>query len=187
MVLPIYIYGQPVLRKVAQDIDENYPDLKKLIADMFDTLAESNGIGLAAPQIGRDIRVVVMDLDVMKDDYPEYAGLRKVFINAHILAFDETAPTEFMDEGCLSLPGLTERVERYTRIKVRYQDEDFQVHEEWVEGFLARVMQHEFDHLEGKMFIDHLPVLRKQMIAGKLKAMLKGKFRCNYRTKVAKK
>jgi len=187
MVLPIYIYGQPVLRKVAQDIDENYPDLKNLIADMFDTLAESNGIGLAAPQIGRDIRVVVMDLDVMKDDYPEYAGLRKVFINAHILAFDETAPTEIMDEGCLSLPGLTERVERYTRIKVRYQDEDFQVHEEWVEGFLARVMQHEFDHLEGKMFIDHLPVLRKQMITGKLKAMLKGKFRCNYRTKVAKK
>ena len=176
-----------MLRKVAQDIDENYPDLKKLIADMFDTLAESNGIGLAAPQIGRDIRVVVMDLDVMKDDYPEYAGLRKVFINAHILAFDKTAPTEIMDEGCLSLPGLTERVERYTRIKVRYQDEDFHVHEEWVEGFLARVMQHEFDHLEGKMFIDHLPVLRKQMIAGKLKAMLKGKFRCNYRTKVAKK
>ena len=187
MKLPIYIYGQPVLRKVAQDIDENYPDLKKLITDMFDTLAESNGIGLAAPQIGRDIRVVVMDLDVMKDDYPEYADLRKVFINTHILAFDETAPTEFMDEGCLSLPGLTERVERYTRIKVRYQDEDFLVHEEWVEGFLARVMQHEFDHLEGKMFIDHLPVLRKQMIAGKLKAMLKGKFRCNYRTKVAKK
>ena len=173
MVLPIYIYGQPVLRKVAQDIDENYPNLKTLISDMFDTLAESNGIGLAAPQIGYDIRVVVMDLDVMKEDYPEYAGLRKGYINAH--------------EGCLSLPGLAERVERYTRIKVRYQDEDFQVHEEWVEGFLARVMQHEFDHLEGKMFIDHLPVLRKQMIASKLKAMLKGKFRCSYRTKIVKK
>ena len=163
MVLPIYIYGQPVLRKVAQDIDENYPNLKTLISDMFDTLAESNGIGL------------------------EYAGLRKVYINAHILEFDENAPTEIMDEGCLSLPGLAERVERYTRIKVRYQDEDFQVHEEWVEGFLARVMQHEFDHLEGKMFIDHLPVLRKQMIASKLKAMLKGKFRCSYRTKIVKK
>ena len=183
MKLPIYIYGQPVLRKVAQDIDENYPDLKKRIADMFDTLAESNGIGLAAPQIGRDIRVVVMDLDVMKDDYPEYAGLRKVFINAHILAFDETAPTEIMDEGCLSLPGLTERVERYTRIKVRYQDEDFQVHEEWVEGFLARVMQHEFDHLEGKMYVDHLSPFRKQMIRNKLKAMTQGKFRAGYRTK----
>ena len=187
MVLPIYIYGQPVLRKVAQDIDENYSDLKKLIADMFDTLAESSGIGLAAPQIGRDIRVVVMDLDVMKDDYPEYAGLRKVFINAHILAFDETAPTEIMDEGCLSLPGLTERVERYTRIKVRYQDEDFQVHEEWVESFLARVMQHEFDHLEGKMYVDHLSPFRKQMIRGKLKAMMQGKFRAAYRTKPLRK
>ena len=183
MVLPIYIYGQPVLRKVAQDITADYPQLKELIADMFETLTASNGIGLAAPQIGKDIRVVVID----RDDYPEYKGLRKAFINAHILEFDEDSPKETMEEGCLSLPGLSEKVTRPTRIHVKYQDEDFVEHDEWVDGFLARVMQHEFDHLEGKMFIDRIPPLRKQMIFSKLKAMMKGKFHCAYRTKVAHK
>ena len=187
MILPIYIYGQPVLRKVAQDIIADYPQLKELIADMFETLTASNGIGLAAPQIGTDIRVVVIDLDVLSDDYPEYKGLRKAFINAHILEFDEDSPKETMEEGCLSLPGLSEKVTRPTRIHVKYQDEDFVEHDEWVDGFLARVMQHEFDHLEGKMFIDRIPPLRKQMIFSKLKAMMKGKFRCAYRTKVAHK
>ena len=184
MVLPIYIYGQPVLRKVAKDITPDYPNLKELIADMFESLTASNGIGLAAPQIGKDIRLVVIDLDVLSDDLPEYKGFRKAFINAHIIEFDESSPKETMEEGCLSLPGLSERVTRPTRIHVKYQDEDFVEHDEWVEGYLARVMQHEFDHLDGKMFIDHLPPFRKQMIAGKLKAMLKGKVSCAYRTKV---
>ena len=109
MILPIYIYGQPVLRKVAQDITADYPELDKLIADMWDTLAESEGIGLAAPQIGKDIRLVVIDLDVISDDLPEYKGFRNVFINAHIVEYDESK-TDTSEEGCLSLPGIHERV-----------------------------------------------------------------------------
>lgn len=186
MILPIYTYGQPVLRKVAEDIPTDYPDLQQLIADMFETLTESDGVGLAAPQIGKAIRVVVIDLDVLKEDLPEYEGMRKAYINPHILEYDETE-TETMEEGCLSLPAIHEKVERAKRIKVRYLDAELQSHEEWVDGYLARVMQHEFDHLEGKMFIDHINPLRKQLIKGKLKALLQGKFRCGYRVKVAPK
>ena len=183
MILPIYIYGQPVLRKVATDITPDYPQLNELIQNMYETLDASEGIGLAAPQIGLPIRVVVIDLDVLKDDFPEYANYRHVFINPHIIEFDETAPKETMEEGCLSVPGIHERVTRPTRIRAQYLAETTQSPDEWVEGYLARVMQHEFDHLEGKMFVDRVSALRKQLIGGKLKAMLQGKYRCNYRTK----
>lgn len=185
MLLPIYTYGMPVLRKQAEDITPDYPQLKELIQDMFETMVHSDGVGLAAPQIGKAIRVVVITLDDLKDDYPEYAGFNKAYINPHILEFDDTK-TESMDEGCLSLPGIHEPVRRPTRIHVKYMDEDFNEHDEWVDGFLARVMQHEFDHLEGKMFIDHLSPLRKQMIRGKLNTLLKGKFRCGYKVKCPK-
>lgn len=185
MILPIYTYGQPVLRKVAEDIDENYPNLKGLIQDMYETLEHSEGIGLAAPQIGLDIRLVVINLDVISDDLPEYKGYIKTFINPHILEYDDTE-TELMEEGCLSVPGIHESVRRPTRIHVKYQDENFEEHEEWVEGYLARVMQHEFDHLEGTMFIDRLSMLRKQMIKGKLNSLLKGNFRCSYKIKLRK-
>lgn len=185
MILPIYTYGQPVLRKVAQDIDANYPNLKELIQNMYETLEHSEGIGLAAPQIGLDIRLVVINLDVISDDLPEYKGYIKTFINPHILDYDDTN-TELMEEGCLSLPGIHESVRRPTRIHVKYQDENFEEHEEWVEGYLARVMQHEFDHLEGTMFIDRLSMLRKQMIKGKLNSLLKGNFRCSYKIKLRK-
>ena len=185
MILPIYTYGQPVLRKVAEDIDENYPNLKGLIQDMYETLEHSEGIGLAAPQIGLDIRLVVINLDVISDDLPEYKGYIKTFINPHILEYDDTE-TELMEEGCLSVPGIHESVRRPTRIHVKYQDEDFNEHDEWVEGYLARVMQHEFDHLEGTMFIDRLSMLRKQMIKGKLNSLLKENFRCSYKIKLRK-
>ena len=184
MILPIYIYGQPVLRKVAEDITPEYPNLKELVANMFETLDASNGIGLAAPQVGLAIRVVVIDLDVLSEDLPEYKGFRKAFINAHILEYDENSKKEPSDEGCLSIPGISESVTRPTRIHVKYMDEDFNEHDEWVEGYLARVMQHEFDHLEGTMFVDRLSPLRKNMIAGKLKNIIKGKFRCSYRTRI---
>ena len=184
MILPIYIYGQPVLRKVAEDVTPEYPELKTLIANMFETLDASNGIGLAAPQIGLAIRVVVIDLDVLSEDFPEYKGFRKAFINAHILEYDEESEKASSEEGCLSIPGISEKVTRTTRIHVKYLDEEMQEHDEWVEGYQARVMQHEFDHLEGTMFIDRLSPLRKNMIAGKLKNILKGKFRCSYRTKI---
>lgn len=183
MTLPIYIYGQPVLRKVAEDIPTDYPGLKGLIADMFETNTASDGVGLAAPQIGKSIRVVVIDLDVLSDDLPEYKGFRHAYINAHILEYDESE-TESMEEGCLSLPAIHESVRRPKRIRVQYLDEELQPHDEWVGGYLARVMQHEFDHLEGKMFVDRVSPLRKQLIQGKLRAVSQGRFRCGYKTKV---
>ena len=184
MILPIYTYGQPVLRKVAQEVAVDDPTLKTFIADMYETLDAAEGVGLAAPQVGKALRVVVIDLDVLKDDFPEYAGFRHAYINAHIVEYDDKSKKETLDEGCLSIPGLHESVTRPTRIHVTYLDEDLNPHDEWVEGYLARVMQHEFDHLEGTMFIDRLSPLRKNMIAGKLKNILKGKFRCSYRTKI---
>lgn len=185
MILPIYIYGQPVLRKESADIEKDYPNLKELLANMFETMEEANGVGLAAPQIGLNIRVVVIDLDVLSEDFPEYKGFKKGFINPHIIEYGETN-TESLEEGCLSLPGIQEKVTRPTRIHVQYLDEDLNEHDEWVEGYLARVMQHEFDHLDAKMFIDRISPLRKQLIKSKLKALLQGRYRCSYRTKAAR-
>lgn len=182
MILPIYTYGQPVLRKETEEITPDYPGLKELIADMFETMFRSDGVGLAAPQIGKSIRLAVISLDVLKDDYPEYAGFNKAFINPHIIEVDDTK-TESMEEGCLSLPGIHEAVRRPTRIHVQWLDEDFKEHDEWIDGFLARVMQHEFDHLDGHVFTDRLSPLRKQMIRSKLNALIKGKVRCNYKIK----
>ena len=184
MILPIYIYGQGVLRKVAQDIPADFPDLPKFIEDMYETLDASEGIGLAAPQVGKDIRVVVIDLDVLAEDMPEYKGFRKAFINPHIVEYDDTE-TDSMEEGCLSLPGIHEKVTRPTRIKVKYEDMERNPHEEWVDGYLARVMQHEFDHLEGKVFVDRISPFRKTMIKNKLKSLLQGRYKCGYRTKAA--
>ena len=186
MVLPIYTYGQPVLRKVAKDIPLDYPDLKELIQDMFETNTASDGVGLAAPQIGKSIRVVIVDLDVLSDTFPEYKDYRHAFINGHILEYDDSE-TETMEEGCLSLPGLHENVTRAKRIYVTWLDEKLVEHEEWVDGYLARVIQHEFDHLEGRVFTDRLTPFRKQMITSKLKALLQGKIRCYYRVKAPRK
>ena len=182
MILAIYIYGQPVLRKVAEDITPDYPELKTLITNMWETLADSEGIGLAAPQVGLDIRLVVIDLDPLSEDLPEYKDFRQVYINAHIVEYDETN-TDASEEGCLSLPAIHEKVIRRTRIRVQWMDENFQAHDEWIEGYLARVMQHEFDHLDGKMFIDRISPLRKQLIKSKLKALTQGRYRCGYKTK----
>ena len=182
MVLPVYTYGQPVLRKVAEDIPTDYPGLQELIQNMFETNIASDGVGLAAPQIGKSIRVVVIDLDVLSDSFPEYKGFRHAFINGHILEFDDSE-TETLEEGCLSLPGIHEGVTRAKRIHV----ENLVEHDEWIDGYLARVIQHEFDHLEGRMFIDHLSAFRKQMINGKLKALLQGRIHCNYRVKAPRK
>jgi len=186
MILPIYIYGQPVLRKVAEDIPADYPEIETLINDMFETLTESEGVGLAAPQIGKAIRVVVIDLDVISDDLPEYKGFKKAYINPHIVEYDDTE-VDTMEEGCLSLPAIHEKVTRPTRIHVQYLDDKFEAHDEWVDGYLARVMQHEFDHLDGKVFIDRISPLRKQLIKSKMRALLQGRFRCGYKTKIATK
>ena len=151
---------------------------------MFETMGRADGVGLAAPQVGLPIRVVTIDLDVMSDEYPELKGFRHAYINPHIIEVGEEEVS--MEEGCLSLPGIHEAVKRPDRIHVTYLDEDLKEHDEWVEGYPARVMQHEFDHLDGKMFIDHISALRKQMIKGKLNTMLKGKARSSYKMKQVK-
>lgn len=185
MILPIYTYGMPVLRKETVDITPDYPDLKQLIADMFETMYRSDGVGLAAPQIGKSIRLVVVSLDVLKDDYPEYKGFEMAYINPHIIEYDESE-TKSMEEGCLSIPGIHESVRRPTRVHVKYMDADFVEHDEWVDGYLARVMQHEFDHLDAHLFVDRISPLRKQMIRSKLGQLAKGKVRCSYKVKAPK-
>ena len=185
MVLPIYILGQPVLRKVAEDVDPSDAEVQQLVQDMFDTLDRSGGIGLAAPQVGHSLRISVIDLNPLKDEFPEYDGFRHVFFNPYIEEYDKTNQ-ETMDEGCLSLPGMSEKVKRPTRIRVTYEDENGQEHDEWVEGYLARVMQHEFDHLDGKVYIDHIVCLRKQMIKSRINDIIKGRFSCDYKVKVKK-
>ena len=183
MILPIYTFGQPVLRQEAEEIDKDYPELEQLIKNMYETLERSEGIGLAAPQVGLPIRLVGINLDVISDDLPEYKGYIKTFINPYIEEYDETEQ-DVMEEGCLSLPGIHEKVKRPTRIRVTYQDEQFQEHDEWVTGYLARVMQHEFDHLDGVVFTDQLQGLRRQLTKSKLQDIRKGNFSCNYKVKV---
>ena len=183
MILPIYTYGQPVLRKVAEDIDESYPELKQLVQNMWDTLARSEGIGLAAPQVGLSIRLVVIDLDLISEDMPQYKGFKQVFINPYIEEYDESE-SDTMEEGCLSLPGIHEKVTRPTRIRLSWQDEEFGEHDEWIDGYLARVVQHEVDHLDGEVFTDHLKGLRRQMVKSSLTDIVKGRFSCSYKVKV---
>ncbi len=185
MILPIYTYGQPVLRQVAEDIDSDYPQLSELIQNMWDTLERSEGIGLAAPQVGLSIRLIVIDLDPLSEDMPQYKDFKRVYINPYIEEYDETE-TDVSEEGCLSLPGIHEKVRRPTRIRLSWQDEQFQEHEEWIDGYLARVIQHEVDHLEGEVFTDHLKGLRRQMVKTGLNNILKGKFSCSYKVKLRK-
>ncbi len=183
MFLPVYLYGHPVLRKVAEDITPDYPNLKELIANMKETMYHSDGIGLAAPQIGLPIRLLVLDADPMKEDFPECAGFQRVMINAHIEEESEEQCSEY--EGCLSLPAIHEKVVRPTGIRIRYVDEDFRPHVEELSGFAARVVQHEYDHIDGKLFIDHIAPIRKQLIKGKLQNIIKGKVRTSYRVVAA--
>ena len=181
MILPIYLYGQPVLRKVAKDISPDYPDLKNLIANMFETMYNADGIGLAAPQVGLDIRLIVIDLEPLAEDNPEFSGFKKVLINPRITEF--TGEITKMEEGCLSLPGIHEDVEREEKIRIQYLDEDFISHDEVYDGFFARCIQHEYDHIEGKMFIDRISGIRKQLIKGRLNNLIKGKVNCRYKIK----
>lgn len=182
MVLPIYTLGQPVLRQIAEDVDPNVEATQQLVNDMWDTLDRSGGIGLAAPQVGQSSRIVVIDLNPIKDEYPQYEGYRHVFFNPYIEEYDKSEQ-ETMEEGCLSLPGMSEKVKRPKRIRVTYEDENQNEHNEWVDGYLARVMQHEFDHLDGKVYTDHIIGLRKQMLKGKLNDILRGRFSCDYKVK----
>ncbi len=181
MILPMYLYGQSVLRKVAEPIDKDYPELQTLIDNMFETMYKSEGVGLAAPQIGLGIRVVVIDASPMAEEEPSLANSKMALINPHIESFE--GDNVSMEEGCLSLPGIHESVTRKNTIHITYMDENFVEHDEVISGYLARVIQHEYDHLEGHVFTDRISPIRRQLITNKLQNIAKGKVNCNYKTK----
>lgn len=181
MILPMYLYGQSVLRKVAEPIEKDYPELQMLIDNMFETMYKSDGVGLAAPQIGLGIRVVVIDASPMAEEEPSLANSKMALINPHIESFE--GDNVSMEEGCLSLPGIHESVTRKNTIHITYMDENFVEHDEVISGYLARVIQHEYDHLEGHVFTDRISPIRRQLITNKLQNIAKGKVNCNYKTK----
>ncbi len=185
MVLPIFLYGSSVLREVAKPIDKDYPNLKELIDNMFETMHNADGIGLAAPQIGLPIRLFIIDISPL-DTEKAFAELKnypktKIFINAEII--ERYGDMTVHEEGCLSLPNINEKVSRPDKIKIKYSDENFEEHIEEYEGYFARIIQHEYDHIDGKVFTDHISPLRKQLIKSKLMDIVKRKMDCRYRFK----
>lgn len=183
MKLPIYLYGHPVLREKSKDITPDYKDLPKLLDDMFETMYSSDGVGLAAPQIGRNDRIIVLDASPLAESFPELDGKKMVLINAQLEQLDGDSVTR--GEGCLSLPGLSENVTRVEHIRLKWIDENFEPHDEVFEGFLARIILHEYDHLEGHVYIDHISPIRKQLIKSKLNNIVTGKTRCDYPVRYA--
>lgn len=182
MVLPVYLLGHPILRKVSEEIDQSYPELEQLIENMKETMYASDGVGIAAPQVGLNIRLIYIDADVVSEDFPECKGVKMVLINPE-LTIDEESKTVSREEGCLSLPGIHENVTRHTRVHLKWIDENWVSHEQDFEGFTARIIQHEYDHLEGHVFTDRISPIRKQLIRNKLNNIVKGKVSCSYRTK----
>jgi len=183
MIYPIVIYGHPVLRKVAEDIQGDYPDLRQLIDDLFETMYKSEGLGLAAPQIGKSIRLFVIDGTPLSDEEPSLADFKKAFINAHII--EKCGDLKPMSEGCLSIPNLREEVNREDHIRIRYYDENWEQHDEVFDGYKARIIQHEYDHLDGILFTDKVNPLRKRLLKSKLTAISKGRFEASYKTILA--
>lgn len=183
MKLPVYLYGHPVLRKESEPVEAGYPELAKLVDDMFETMYASEGVGLAAPQVGLNIQLVVIDASPMAEAFPECEGRRFTLINPKIEILD--GPEIVRTEGCLSLPGLSEDVPRVEHIRLKWLDADFEPHEEEIEGFLARIVQHECDHLEARLYIDHISLIRKQLIKRKLSNIVEGRIRCDYPVKYA--
>jgi len=181
MVLPIYAYGQPVLKKVAKDIDKDYPELEKLIADMWETMYNAQGIGLAAPQIGRGIRLFLVDSIQAMEEGKEVDGIKQVFINAQII--EETGKEWAYEEGCLSIPDIRGDVKRQETVTIRFLDENFEEHTVTYSGVNARVVQHEYDHIDGLLFTEKLKPIKKRLIKRKLENIKKGKVKSEYRMK----
>jgi peptide deformylase len=187
MILPIVAYGAPILRTVSKEIDPAYPNLPKLIEDMWETMYSSNGVGLAAPQINRDIRLFLVDSSQVfanqeedeKDKYPDGPGIRQVFINAHITGLD--GEEWAYNEGCLSIPKIREDVFRSEEVTMEYLDEHFEPHTETFNGITARIILHEYDHIEGKLFIDYLKPLKRKLLKGKLDDISRGKISVDYK------
>ena len=198
MVLPIVVYGDPVLRKTGTEIDKNYEGLDQFIKDMFETMYQAKGVGLAAHQVGKPIRLFIvdthpfaeMDEDEEEDDEftpeqrKELEKFKKVFINPRII--EEEGEEWKFNEGCLSIPKIREDVLRKPNITIEYQDEQFKKHKETYDGVIARVIQHEYDHIEGKLFTDKIGPFKRKMISGKLNDISNGKFSADYKTKVYK-
>lgn len=172
MILPIVAYGHPTLKKLAEDITPDYPELNTLIADMWETMYEANGVGLAAPQVNKSIRLFVIDASPYGEDFPETADFKKVFINAHITS--ESGESAEMDESCLSLPGLSEKVGRLPKLEISYVDENFEPHTETYDGIIARIIQHEYDHIDGVLYVDRLSHFKKILLKGKLRDISTG-------------
>ena len=184
MILPVVAFGDPVLREVGTDISKDFDGLPKLIENMWETMYGAEGVGLAAPQIGKSIRLFVIDASPFAEDEPDLEGFKKVFINAEIL--EETGEEWAFKEGCLSIPGLRDNVKRQETIKIKYFDEQFKEHIEEYSGFAARVIQHEYDHINGILFTDKINPLKKQMIKRKLTDISKGIVKVGYRMRFPK-
>ena len=179
MVYPVAVYGHPVLRKVAKEITPDHEGLSEIIENMWETMYKSDGIGLAAPQVNKSIRLFVIDGTPLEEDFPELKDFKKVFINAKII--ERTGEDDVNDEGCLSLPTIREDVKRPSQITIEYLDEDFNPVKETYTGFAARVVQHEYDHIEGILFIDHLSPLKKRLLKSKLNKITRGEVDVNYK------
>lgn len=186
MILPIVAYGDAVLRKVCEDLPEDFPKLKELVANMYETMYNANGVGLAAPQVGLPLRIFVIDTtpfadddDLSADDKKSLIGFKQAFINAHV--GEETGEEWAFNEGCLSIPEIREDIKRKDTLTITFVDTDFKKHTETYDGLLARVIQHEYDHIEGILFTDKLSPLKKRMLKGKLTSISKGKIEVDYR------
>ncbi len=184
MILPVVAYGDPLLKKVAEEIDADYPDLEQFINNMFDTMYNASGLGLAAPQVGKSIRIFIIDATPFSEEHPELDGFTKVFINPIIL--EESGKRWAFNEGCLSVPGIREDVNRQPKIIIEYYDENWELKEEEYDGLVARVIQHEYDHLEGVLFPDHIPAIKRRMLKGKLKDITRGIVDVDYKMRFPK-
>jgi peptide deformylase len=186
MILPIYAYGQPVLKKIAEDITPDYPNLQELIQNMWDTMYDAHGVGLAAPQIGVSIRLFTIDSEqIEKEDEPNHVGFKRVFLNAHKV--EEKGDKWSYEEGCLSIPNIRGEVQRKAVLTLRYMDENFVEHTETFDGINARVIQHEYDHLDGILFTEYLSPVKRTLIKGKLENIRRGKTKAEYKMKFAPK
>ncbi len=179
MILPIVAYGHPTLRRVADDIQPDHPGLSELIDNMFETMYHSEGVGLAAPQVNQPIRLFILDPAPYADTHPELQGLKKVFINPHIV--EESGDDFTFNEGCLSIPDIREDVTRKSRIRLKYQDIEFNSYDEYFEGIPARIIQHEYDHLEATLFVDRINPLRKMLLRRKLNDISMGNIEVSYK------
>ena len=179
MILPVYAYGHPVLKKKAADIPADYPELASFIIDMWETMYQSDGVGLAAPQVGKSIRLFVVDTSEFEEKFPEAKDFKKVFINAHI--YKREGEEYSFNEGCLSFPGLREDIMRKPVIHIKYMDEQFQPHDERFDGVVARVIQHEYDHIEGILMVDRISPLKKIILKSRLADISKGNIETSYK------